>query len=275
MSLTRSVVGTAVLVAAGTAAMVIGSSSPIARAQQTPPAARVYGSIQVNGANAPSGAVVTAYSGSTLCGTASGSGVYNGSQYFVDIDSSQAACATPGNTLSFKVNGQNANETTQVPQIAGSPVQLNLTVTGGGGSTTGGVSVTYQTGWNIVGGPAGTTFPQAAATLYTLPPGADNYTTISNTTGITAGSGYWAYFGSPTTVSITSAGTLPQSVSVPANSYAMIGNPSNKVVNVSGADVVYTFDPVANSYSNGSTTTLQPGQGAFVYSAAGATITIQ
>jgi len=275
MSLTRSVLGTAVLVAAGTALTLIGGSSPIARAQQTPPAARVYGNITIAGSNAPSGAVVTAYSGSTLCGTATGTGVYNGSQYFVDIDSSQAACATPGNTLSFKVNGQAANETTQVPQIAGSPVQLNLTVTNGGGTTTGGVSVTYQTGWNLVGGPAGMTFPQAAATLYTLPPGASNYSTISNQTGISAGSGYWAYFGSTTTVSITSAGTLPQSISVPANSYAMVGNPSNKVVNVSGADVVYTFDPVQNSYSNGTTTTLQPGQGAFVYSAAGATVTIQ
>jgi hypothetical protein len=274
MSLTRSVVGTAVLVAAGMAVTLFASTSPIARAQQTPPAARVYGGITVSGANAPSGAVVTAYSGSTLCGTATGNGVYNGTQYFVDIDSSQAACATPGNTLSFKVNGQSANETTQVPQIAGSPVQLNLTVTGGG-APSGGTSVTYQTGWNIVSGPPGTTFPQAAATLYTLPAGATNYTTISNTTGITANAGYWAYFGSSTTVSLSGSGTLPASVSVPANSYVMIGNPSNKAVTVSGADVVYTFDPVANSYSNGSTTTLQPGQGAFVYSAAGATVTMQ
>ncbi|HLZ70095.1 MAG TPA: hypothetical protein VKV26_09340 [Dehalococcoidia bacterium] len=273
MSLTRSLVGTAVLVAATAAVTLIGGGSPTARAQQTPPAARVYGGIQINGQNAPSGAVVTAYSGSALCGTASGNGVYNGTQYFVDIDSSQAACATPGNTLSFKVNGQAANETTTVPQIAGSPVQLNLTVSAT--PTPSGPTVTYQTGWNIVGGPAGMTFPQAAATLYTLPGGASNYTTISNTTGITAGAGYWAFFGATTTVSISGSSTLPATVSVPANSFAMIGNPANKAVTVSGADAVYTFDPVANSYSNGNTTTLQPGQGAFVYSAAGATVTMQ
>ncbi|MGH3578835.1 MAG: hypothetical protein ACRDU0_14925, partial [Mycobacterium sp.] len=267
MSLTRYLVGTAVLVMAGTAVTLIGSGSPIARAQQTPPAARVYGGIQISGQNAPSGAVVTAYSGSTLCGTATGNGVYNGTQYFVDIDSSQAACATPGSTLTFKVNGQSANESTQVPQIAGSPVQLNLTVTNGGGTPTpAGPTVTYQTGWNIVAGPAGMTFPQAAATLYTLPGGASNYTTISNTTGINSGAGYWAYFGSTTTVSLSGTSTLPATVSVPANSYAMIGNPSTRAVTVSGADAVFTFDPVANSYSNGNTTTLQPGQGAFVYS---------
>jgi hypothetical protein len=151
MSLTRSTAGTAILATAALAVTAISGGSPAARAQQTPPAARVYGSIQVNGANAPSGAVVTAYSGSTLCGTATGNGVYNGTQYFVDIDSSQAACSTPGTTLSFKVNGQAANETTQVPQIPGSPVQLNLTVTCGGSPAPGGTSVTYQTGLNIVG----------------------------------------------------------------------------------------------------------------------------
>jgi len=46
-------------------------------------------------------------------------------------------------------------------------------------------------------------------------------------------------------------------------------------VTVSGADFFYTYDPV-NGYSQPLTTaTLQPGQGAWAYSAAGGTVTIR
>src|SRR5579884_2373539 len=79
--------------------------------QQQPPAARMFGGITVNGSNARSGAVVTAFSGATLCGTASGNGLYNGTSYYVDIDSSQTACSTPGTTITFKVDGAAATVT--------------------------------------------------------------------------------------------------------------------------------------------------------------------
>src|SRR5437764_6709943 len=83
-----AILGTALMVAlTGATTSVFGQAS-------TPPAARVFGTITVNGANAANGAVVTAFSGNTLCGTATGNGLYNGTVYFVDIDSSQAACAT-------------------------------------------------------------------------------------------------------------------------------------------------------------------------------------
>jgi hypothetical protein len=44
-------------------------------------------------------------------------------------------------------------------------------------------------------------------------------------------------------------------------------------VTISGADTVYTYDPVAGQYI--AATTLKPGQGAWVLSNAGGTITLQ
>src|SRR4051812_16802979 len=80
-------------------------------AQQTPPIVRVYGSISTGGGNAPAGTAVAAYAGSTLCGSSSGDGLYDGTRYYVDVDSSIPACMAPGVTLTFQVGGQKANET--------------------------------------------------------------------------------------------------------------------------------------------------------------------
>ena len=53
----------------------------------------------------------------------------------------------------------------------------------------------------------------------------------------------------------------------------MLGNPSSVVpVVVSGADVVYVYDPSSGGYEE--TTTLQPRQGAFVYSATSNQVTL-
>jgi len=276
MSLSRKVASAALVTTIGVAAFAFSGGWSGVRAQSQPPAARVFGSITINGQNAPSGAVVTAYgSNNTLCGTSTGAGVYNGTVYYVDIDSSNSNCNTPGTTLTFQVNGQPAQPTTQVPSVPGSAVQLNLTVTSGG-STGGGTSstITLSPGWNLVAGPNGQTYPQAANPLYTFQAGDTNYETISNTTGISAGKGYWAYFSSTQQVTCQGSATLPFSISVPAGQYIMIGNPSaTNTVTVIGADAVYTYDPVAGQYV--STTTLRPCQGAWVFSNAGGTITLQ
>jgi hypothetical protein len=141
-----------------------------------------------------------------------------------------------------------------------------------------GPSVTYQPGWNLVGGPSGTAFPQANSSLYTFQAGDTNYETLPNTTGITGGRGYWAYFFAPTAVALSGNGpTLPYTVTAPAGQYIMVGNPSpTQPVTVTGADVVYTFNPATNSYQGGGgSATLQPGQSAWVYSTNGGTVTIQ
>src|SRR4051812_46244911 len=73
-----------------------------AAAQQLPPVVRIYGAITIAAANAPAGATVTAYAGTTLCSLPN-TGAYNGTQYYVDIDSSQVVCAVSGTTLTFQV----------------------------------------------------------------------------------------------------------------------------------------------------------------------------
>jgi PKD repeat protein len=145
-------------------------------------------------------------------------------------------------------------------------------------ATPGGPSVTYQTGWNLVGGGTGTTFSQANGPLYTFQAGDTTYESLPNTSGITGGRGYWAYFTAPTTVALSSSGpTLPVTVTLPANQYVMVGNPSQtQTVTVSGASVVWLFDTAGNNYTGGGTSaSLPPGKGAWVLSTSGGTVTIQ
>jgi len=268
MSLARFKAPGAALLSA--ALLLGGAGAQVARAQApSPPSARFYGSITVNGANAQSGAIVTAYAGTTLCGTAAGAGLYNGTVFFVDITGT-GACATPGTTISFQVNGQATTQTAQIPQVSGA-VQVNLTTSGG--TATGG-PITYQPGWNLVSGPAGTLFTQASNPLYTLTAtSGGSYTTVPNTQGTASGQGYWAYFTTATTVSLSGTSQTSATVTAPAGQYIMIGNPSStKSVTVSGADVVYTYTATGGYVA---TTTLAPGQGAWAYSAAGGTLTIQ
>lgn len=272
MSLSRKAVGAALVAAIGAGAILF-SGGGVVHGQAQPPTARIFGSITINGQNAPSGAVVTAYgTNNALCGTSSGQGVYNGTQYYVDIDSSNPSCSQAGITLSFKVNGQAATTTTTVPDTPGSAVQLNIAVSGQAGPSS---TVTYQPGWNIVGGPTGQTFTQAGATLYTAQAGDTAYEQMPNTSPITAPRGYWAFFSAATTVTIQGAApTGPTTIAAPAGTYIMVGNPNpTATVTVSGQDVMFTFNPTSNSYAI--STTLAPGQGGVIYSAAGATITIQ
>lgn len=255
------------------AALLIGAGSGISSvsAQQAPPVARVYGSITVNGSNGASGAVVTAYAGTTLCGTST-TGSYNGTQYYVDIPSGSAACSNPGTTLTFQVNGQAATGSVQVPSVS-SAVQFNLTVSGGA-VVPGAAAVSYQAGWNLVSGPQGMVFSQAASPLYTLTASTGGaYATVPNTQGVTGGQGYWAYFTTPVTVTLSGTAAATATVTAPAGQYIQVGNPSATAsVTISGADIAYTYS-VAGGYV--ASTTLAPGQGAWVFSNAGGTITLR
>ena len=267
-ALKLSMVATAVLSIAA-----IGGSASGVLAQTQPPVARVFGSINISGSPGQTWAAVTAYAGSTTCGTGSTGGLY------VDIDSGNPACSRVGSVITFKVGSQWANQTFTVPDIPGSAVRVDLTgpaasqPAGGGAATSG---ATYAAGWNLVGGPSGTTFSQALNPLYTFPAGASSYVQVPNTQPAQAGVGYWAFFNSQTTVTLSGTTTLPFTVTAPAGQYIMIANPSaTSTVTVSGADVVYTYDPTNAASPYSAVSTLQPGQGAWVYSAAGETITMQ
>lgn len=131
----------------------------------------------------------------------------------------------------------------------------------------------YPSGWSIIGGPSGTSFPQADGPLYTFQAGDTNYESFPNTTGIIGGLGYWAYFFSPATVSMNGSGTTSASITAPASQWVMVGNPSGTAsVTVHGADVVYRFDIPSNSYQPVSV--LGPGTGAWAISLSGGTITV-
>jgi len=135
-----------------------------------------------------------------------------------------------------------------------------------------GPQVTYPAGWNIVGGPTGTTFPQANGPLYTFQAGDATYESLANNAGIVGGRGYWAFFTTSTTVSMNGAGTTSYSVTAPAGQWIMVGNPSaTQTLTVRGADIVYTYDP-GTGYT--ATTTVGPGRGVWAVSLNGGTITV-
>jgi hypothetical protein len=131
-----------------------------------------------------------------------------------------------------------------------------------------GTRVTYPPGWNLVAGPTGTTLT-GVSTLYTYQATDTSYVTLDGTTPLVAGNGYWAYFNVLAAVQIL--GPTPPTFSrpLPVGHYVLIGNPRESLVIVSGADVVYVYDPVAGYEP---TTVLEPGQGAWAFSAAGGTL---
>ncbi|MHB8575199.1 MAG: PKD domain-containing protein [Dehalococcoidia bacterium] len=137
-----------------------------------------------------------------------------------------------------------------------------------------GPSATYGPGWNMVGGPSGTTFASSNGPIYTYQAGDTAYRSIPNTTPVQGGLGYWAFFTVSTTVALNGTGgpTLPYTGTLPPNQYVMVANPSNsQSVTVTGADVLYVYDTV-NGYT--ATTTLKPGQGGWAFSASGGPISM-
>jgi hypothetical protein len=144
---------------------------------------------------------------------------------------------------------------------------------GGSHAQTGGQPLTFHAGWNLVAVPPGTDL-RAASVLYGWQPDAGSYVSVQPG-ATTAGAGYWAYF--PTDTTITLAAGLAASISVPApaGAYVLIGDPSGQApATVSGADMVYTYDPAGGYHAAGAGAVLEPGSGAWALSFAGGTITI-
>jgi PKD repeat protein len=135
-----------------------------------------------------------------------------------------------------------------------------------------GPSVVFPPGWNLIAGPAGTTIPQVSS-LFTFQPGDTAYTTIPGTQGLDANKGYWAFFNATTTVVFPPVNASTTTIQAPAGQYFMIGNSSaTQSMSISGADVVFTWNPTLGEYASG--TVLAPGQGAWVLSNNGGAITL-
>lgn len=143
------------------------------------------------------------------------------------------------------------------------------------------IKVTYAAGWNLIGIPSLTSSGGLDASgVEQLPDGGllawqgalGEYQPLSPPDGIQSGSGYWAYYDQLVTVSLAAAGPRGASVALPAGQYVAVGNPGEASVALQGADVAYVYDPSAGGYQP--VTILQPGQGAWAYSAAGGTLTL-
>jgi len=141
--------------------------------------------------------------------------------------------------------------------------------TGASQPSTTGIPVTYQQGWNLVAG-------NTAVTLSNVTDGPLSYVASQGTyqsvdpSQMQNGVGYWVYFSTTTTVNIpTTTPTTEASVPLPAGQFVMIADSTSGQVTVGGADVVDVYNAATQTWSQ--STTLNPGQAAFAYSAAGAT----
>jgi hypothetical protein len=125
-----------------------------------------------------------------------------------------------------------------------------------------GASVAYQPGWNLVAVPAGSSLNGSQGSLYTLQAGDNRYEEFDAGTPLQAGVGYWAYFGQPTTVSLSQSALQSVSLNLPAGQWVLSGNSGSTATQVTGADCMMAFDPVNLAYAptGGLTRVGEPGQ---------------
>ena len=137
------------------------------------------------------------------------------------------------------------------------------------------VPASYPVGWNIVGGPTGSTFP---VTLYGWDSTRQQYTTLSPGTPIQGGQGYWAYFDTPVSIPLTADAEPPSQPLLPGAQWSMVSNPfSGQCVGINVGPpapgtashdpnilAVDTYDSVIGRYTQSNGAMLLPGQGAWL-----------
>jgi hypothetical protein len=136
----------------------------------------------------------------------------------------------------------------------------------------GATTIPLPAGWNLIGGSTGTQVSGAVGPLFTFQAGDTGYETLSPGQQLNAGEGYWAFIPVQGTLTITTIPPQILSFPLPLGAWIMIGNPSSSPVTLSGASTIFTFNPTINNYQPA--TTLQPGQGAWVFSVTGGTLTM-
>lgn len=135
-----------------------------------------------------------------------------------------------------------------------------------------GATVSLPAGWNLIAVPPGTTIGGLEGAFYTLQPGDSSYEASQLTDGTSFGYGYWGYFPQGTLISLATGRRTSYTVIAKAGQPFLVGNPSGlSAATVNGADAVETYDPL-NGYQQ--VDLLPPGRGAWVFSAAGGTITV-
>jgi hypothetical protein len=116
--------------------------------------------------------------------------------------------------------------------------------------------------------PLGTNIPGPLGPIYTWQAGDMAYEMVQNPQ---QGTGYWVYFAMPTSVTLKFTGPLQITKPLPAGQYIMVGNPGNAAAILRGADAAYLYDPTTGYQL---TDQIPPGEGAWVISQAGGTLTI-
>lgn len=131
----------------------------------------------------------------------------------------------------------------------------------------------YQLGWNLVGAPEGFILGYIDGPLYTLAAGQAEYTAVAVGTPLKATVGYWAHIIDIRDQLIPQVAEDTYTITLPAGQFVMVGNPFDLSANIIGADIVYTYNSgEPNPYIE--ETLLRAGQGAWVYSVSGGTVTI-
>ncbi len=104
-----------------------------------------------------------------------------------------------------------------------------------GSATPAASPVTYQAGWNLIGGPEGILLQGTLGPLYTFRTGDSSYEVLASDTALQAGVGYWSYFPSATTVALPPVAPEGLTISLPPDQWIMLGNPFDDSVTFSPA----------------------------------------
>lgn len=131
----------------------------------------------------------------------------------------------------------------------------------------------YPPGWNLVGSGDGTHFA-GATILLAISRDGRSYRSVDAGAPAVAGQAYWAYFpaeASVNPVALSPVGARPLSLPVAAGSWTFVGNPTLDTAAVSGADLVYAFDP---RWGYVPVTAIAPGQAVVVYAVRDATVVV-
>src|SRR5579872_5289987 len=115
----------------------------------------------------------------------------------------------------------------------------------GARAQTGGQVVYYPAGWNMVGGPPGTSFANASALdVYN----GSGYTAPSGST-VTLCAGMWAYFPKFTAVPFTSMPPLAATITCPLQAgWTLVSNPFINGATLSGGITGYLWDSAEGAY---------------------------
>lgn len=126
---------------------------------------------------------------------------------------------------------------------------------------------TYQPGWNMVGGPPGTSFAGAVA-LYAWQGGA--YVSPSSPVA-TACVGYWAYFNAATAIPLAASTATTQTCPL-SSGWNLVGNPFTSATTLPSGTTAFIWNTVTGAYLP--VTSIGPGQSAWIYASAAGTVTL-